>query len=405
MPQRPRNPAGFVRKHPDTAAKRWQGIVKYWDVTEERWRQRAKTFGKPAEAQAWVDAAVMEHRKTPGYRPPTDDTFGEYLNRWLDAQATRGLSPKTLEDYRYMARHAQQRLGAKRLAGLTPWDFQDLYAHMVHEGLSNRTVAYVHAVVRHALRDAVDWGLLPQSPMQKVKGPRSTRRDLQVPTPDEARHIVAATSSHRLFALWATITATGLRRGEALGLKWADIDWDRATLTVSRALSGTGTRRRIGPTKRPRSSRQVALNPWLLDVLRGHRDRQQEEMAFWGGAPTARPEQLNMDLVFTTRSGTWLDPRHVLRDFHRQLDRAGLPHCRIHDLRHAMASEWIAAGVNIQIVSERLGHASIAFTLEVYGHLLPHAQADAAVRMGEAWVGVTTASPRTQGTEATERNQ
>jgi len=65
IPQRPRNPSGFVRKHPDTAAKRWQGIVKYWDVTEERWRQRAKTFGTSAEAQAWVDAAVMEHRKPP----------------------------------------------------------------------------------------------------------------------------------------------------------------------------------------------------------------------------------------------------------------------------------------------------------------------------------------------------
>lgn len=104
MPHRPRNPSGFVRKHPDTASLRWQGVVKYWDVTEERWRPRSKTFGRKAEAQAWVEAALAEHRSTPAYRPPTDETVAQFLARWV-AQLDPGLAPSTRIRYAQNVAH------------------------------------------------------------------------------------------------------------------------------------------------------------------------------------------------------------------------------------------------------------------------------------------------------------
>ena len=100
MPHRPRNPSGFVRKHPDTKTLRWQGIVKYWDAEAQRWRQRSATFRLEAEANEWVDAAKMEHRKTPGYRPSATETFGAYLTRWLDDVAAGRVRDTTLVAYR-----------------------------------------------------------------------------------------------------------------------------------------------------------------------------------------------------------------------------------------------------------------------------------------------------------------
>jgi len=122
MPVRPRNPFGFVRKHPDTSTLRWQGVVKYWDTTDERWRQRSKTFARKAEAQAWVDAALGEHRSATAYRPPTNQTLAAYLQHWLDDAVEGRRRASTADRYRLAVRHIVQRLGSVPLSQLIAQD-------------------------------------------------------------------------------------------------------------------------------------------------------------------------------------------------------------------------------------------------------------------------------------------
>ena len=153
MPRRPRNPSGFVRKHPDTASLRWQGVVKYWDTDEARWRQRSATFGGEAEAKAWVAAAVMEHRKTPGYRPSATETFGAYLARWLNDVAGGRLRDPTLAAYRRYAQPLIRQCGQQRLADITPMDLQSTYAAMRRAGYrrTRRATPWATAVALCAL--------------------------------------------------------------------------------------------------------------------------------------------------------------------------------------------------------------------------------------------------------------
>lgn len=390
MPTRPRNPSGFVRKHPDTQTTRWQGIVKYPDPDKPgKWKQRSAAFARKAEAQQWVDSTLAEHRSTPNYHPPSDVTVGKYMIRWLEGISSR-VRPSTLRSYRQMAQHVIHALGDRPLVSLTPMDLQSLYGRL-GETLSPRTVSYVHAVTRHALQDAEDWNIIPTNPVRKAKPPRGAPKELKIPTPIEAQQWLRAVEGDRLYALWAWLTLTGTRRGEALGLMWQDIDWDKSTVSIRRALTGVGKAKVLGPVKTTQGVRSLAISSHLVNILRTHANQQDMDRL---AQDSTWP---NTGLVFTTRKGAALDPRYVLRRFKQLLAKAGLPTTyRIHDLRHGMASYWLANGVPVKVVSERLGHANVAFTLQVYGHVLPNQQAVAAQTMDEELLGfgVTTASPR-----------
>jgi len=314
-----------------------------------------------------VDETLAEHRKNPAWRPPSDDTFAAFAQRWLESQHAH-VRATTSRSYRQMLAHSTAILGAKPLSHISPLDCQEVASRIVAAGKSPRTAQYALTVLRHALADAVDWGLLPVNPAARVKPPRTPRRELAVPTPDEARALLHAAESHRLYALWAVLATTGMRIAEALALRWADLDDRRRTLTIRRTLSGAGRRKRWDAPKTARGARTVAIDAWLLDVLRPHRQQQRLDRV------AACPFWQDSDLIFTTSRGTWWDPRNVHRAFMALLATAGLPtHYRIRDLRHAMATAWLAAAVNPKVVSERLGHASVAFTMLVYGHVLPTA--------------------------------
>ena len=393
MPNRPRNPSGFVRKHPDTLTTRWQGIVKYPDPDQSgQWKSRSQTFERKAEAQKWVDDTVAEHRQNPQYRPPSDMTLGQYMSRWLDTMAQR-VRPNTLRSYRQMAQHIITGLGDKPLNAVTALDLQRLYSQL-GETHSARTVAYVHTIVRHALQDAEDWNLISRNPARKAHPPHvETQNDRPIPTPQESQKWLKAVEGDRWQALWVWLTLTGTRRGEALGLRWEDIDWTTQTVRIRRTVSGQAAHRQLGPVKTGHGQRSVALSPYLIQVLK-RRQRQQLADHLLAG-----PQWQDTGLVFTTRTGGMLEPRNVFRRFKQLLNKAGLPPgYRIHDLRHAMATHWLSNGVPIKVVSERLGHSSAAFTLQVYGHVLPHQQAEAAEAMEQALLGngVTTRARKRQ---------
>lgn len=385
MPRRPRNPSGFVRERKTKAGRSWQAIVKYPDPDKPGvWQQRSASFERKAEAQAWVDATLTEHRGKPNYRPPSGETLGEYMYRWYAVMQGR-VSPNTMRSYRQMGKHAIDALGGKRLTDLGTLDLQGLCGSLLERGLSVRTVCYVHGVVKQALKDAEDWGLIQSNPARKVKPPRLERRELKIPTPEESAMLLQSTVGLRLYPLWAWLSLTGTRKGEALGLRWSDIDWNAGSATIQRTFGG-----QLGPTKTANSTRTISLAPHLLELLKRRRHDQRLERLAAGSA------WKESGLVFTTRVGTPIGPRNASRDFKLALRQAGLALTyRIHDLRHAMATHWLVSGVPVKVVSERLGHASVAFTLQVYGHVLPGQQAAAAEAMEQdLFSRVTISSPR-----------
>jgi integrase len=378
VPRRSGPKEAYALKPRELPSGHWKGRVVVYDPDTGRRREITRTFPTKTAARQWAEREAVQYRDDPLRRRPTEETVGAYLARWLDIKGTTGLAAKTLASYRQMAQHVVNALGPRPLKAVTPFDVQQFYARLAQDlHLSVRTVRYVHTVFKMACADAVTWGLLAKNPaaQAKVRAPRASDA-LRVPTPQEMTQLLAATQGSRWFPLWAWLVFTGTRLGEALALQWGDIDWAQGTATVQRAISGEGAARVIKEPKTPRGRRTISLGPTLLAILR----EWQAHQARWRDAAGGRWEP--GDWVFTTTTGRLLGQRHVVRAFKQALVRAQLPgDIRVHDLRHAMATQWLSAGINPRVVSERLGHSNVGFTLQVYGHVLPHDEARAAARM------------------------
>lgn len=289
-----------------------------------------------------------------------------FLNRWLAIKA-QTVAPKTIESYREMAAHAMRDLGQRPLKALTMLELQSFYTDLAQRPLSSRTVSYAHTVLKMALNDAVDWELIPHNPAAKIKrrGGKASR-PLRIPTPEEVARLLEASQNTRWYALWAWLATTGTRLGEAIAFQWADINWDQQTATIWQAVSQDAGRRKLKKPK-PDRFRTIALGARLVDILREHQQEQQKEREAAGDAWE------DGGFVFVTRAGRWRSKRHALRAFKAALRAANLPESiRVHDLRHAMATQWLAASINPNVVKDRLGHSTVAFTLQKYGHVLPH---------------------------------
>jgi integrase len=209
--------------------------------------------------------------------------------------------------------------------------------------------------------------------------PRQARGEIQVLTPPQARDFLEASKHDRYYVLFALALTTGMRPSEYLALKWPDIDCRKGTVSVTRTLEPIkGGGWQFADTKRARSRRVIKLQDWVIELLKEHRCTAPEEAA-GSGVPAEA-----VDLIFTNTNGNALNERNlVLRNFQSILERAKLPRIRLYDLRHTAATLALAAGVPAKVVSEQLGHASVAFTLDTYSHVLPHMQ-DAAAAQVEA---------------------
>ena len=276
-------------------------------------------------------------------------------------------------------RHIVPAIGRYRLDKLRPAHLVALYNAKADEGLSGASLRHMHAVIRRALNVAVRWQVIAVNPATLVDTPKAAQHEITPLTAAEARRLIQAAEGDRMQARWLVGLALGLRQGEALGLRWEDVDLDARLLRVRRALQ----RRRGGgliltEPKTQRSKRTIPLPGQLVTALEDHRARQAKERAAAGSL------WRDSGCVFTTPIGTPVDPRNDSREFRKLLARAGLPPVRLHDLRHTAASLLLAQHVPARVVMEILGHSQIALTMNTYSHVAPEVSREAADRMARA---------------------
>lgn len=321
-------------------------------------------------AQAHLNSMLAERDLGRNIRS-SRQTVGQYLDHWLSICARPRPRAKSFRDYvALMARYVCPRLGERRLGELSSVEIQALYGELLNRKLSVRTICYTHAVLFSAMRQAVRWKFLLTNPAEDVHLPRQPRRSFTVFDVKDARQFIAAISGHEYEALFALAITTGMRPSEYLALTWSDLDLERGTVSVSKTLVWRERSWYFEDTKRERSRRMIKLQNWVLALLR----RSSEKASLTGPKPR--------DLVFTSnRGGPIHEAKLVWRHFKPLLVSAGLPNIRLYDLRHTAATLAVTAGVSPKIISEQLGHASVAFTLEVYSHVLPHMQDSAAMKV------------------------
>ncbi len=305
---------------------------------------------------------------------------------WLPVTKSR-VKPSTWDSYRRnLELHVLPVLGHRPLQQITAAVLDRLYADLLERGnhrqkggLSPKTVRYIHATVHKALADAVDAELLARNPAERAKPPRpraSATTSLRFWEPEELARFLEHVAGSRLAALWQLLAMTGMRRGEVLGLRWPDIDFNNARLSVRHTLISIGYAIQDS-TPKTHQARVIDLDHNTLNKLRSHRLRQDAEKDEWGASYRDR------DFVFAREDGSPIHPDSLTQLFEREIARAGLRRIRLHDLRHTHATIALQAGVPVKVISERLGHESPAFTMKQYAHVIPGMQAEAAQQIAE----------------------
>lgn len=264
--------------------------------------------------------------------------------------------------------HLKPALGTVRLKQLRAEQLQRLYAALLKRGLSPKTVRNCHGCLASALNQALRWGLVASNVARQARPPKYVRPEQRTLDPGQIRRLWAAAERTRWAPLLILTCATGLRQGELLGLRWGDVDFERATLAVQRQLQRDKTFREPKASSR----RALALTEGELRLLAEHRARQDALRQAQG----ERWEE--HELLFCTDLGRPLNWRNVTREFKRFLCRADLPDSRFHDLRHSNGTILAAAGIPLKVIQERLGHSDPRTTLGFYGHATPPMGRDAA---------------------------
>jgi integrase len=363
---------GSISKREGPRGVVWYGKFSITDpATGKRSHKRisAKTR-KDCEAKMREAISASESGKV---LPDSKLPLRVFLEQWL-ATVEPNVRPST---YRRYADIAQKRvipdLGNVPLTKLTPMHLQSLYTKHLNAGLSRTTVHHIHAVIHRALGQAMRWGLVDRKISDLVDAPRGPAPDITTWSPDETAEFLSYADRSDLAALWRLALLCGMRRGEILGLRWEDVDLDRATLAVRRTLiRGKGGSWELGQPKTKASRRSIALPDSCVQALQKHRAAQRAERLRLG------PVWEDNEFVFTNRTGGPLHVNSLVAQFGRLTRDSGVPKIRFHDMRHTCATLLLAEGVHPKIVQERLGHSEISMTLNRYSHVTPTMQRQAA---------------------------
>jgi integrase len=312
------------------------------------------------------------------------ETLAQFMRRWLPS-AKASIKPTTYAKYATLAeKYVIPGIGQVRLQKLTPAALNAFYADVLDHGriqhkggLSAATVGHVHGVIRLALSEGVRWRDLASNPALDASPPRKTRPGMKTWSAPEAQSFLRYVADDRLYACYALALGTGMRKGELLGLAWRDINMVDGWINVRQTIVSVDFKIQRSTPKTKAGRRSIALDASMIEILRAHRLRQLKERDLMG-LPAQQPD----DLAFSQPDGSPLHPGLFTDTFDRRVKAAGVSRIRFHDVRHTAASLMLAQGAHPKIVSERLGHASVSITLDLYSHSVPSLQQDAAAKLG-----------------------
>lgn len=354
------------------------------DPATKKERHRWYPAGDTRKGAEKILGDLVKRHHDGDYRAPDRITLGDYLTeRWLPTKRAQ-LRRSTFDSYsRNVENHVVPRIGSIPLQKLTPEDLDEFYARLLVDGklngnkggLSIKTVRYIHTIVRKALADAQRKGSVQRNVADLADAPKlssAPRRPMKVWTAEQLRTFLEGIVDNRMYPAIYLAANTGLRRGEVLGLRWDDIDLDGMRLSVRNTVLNVAYVIEISEVKTNTSRRTVDLEPRTAAVLKAWRKAQLEERVALG----LRPK--DDSLVFADPDGSPIHPDLYSQTFDRLVAASDVPRIRLHDLRHTHATILLKEGVPAKVVSERLGHANVAFTMSVYQHVLPGMQADAA---------------------------
>jgi integrase len=363
------------------------------------WRQRRQArglgFKTRKDAQDEMDRVRVRTREGT-YIAPSTQRFAEFADEWLAAVRVR-LQSSTLESYeRNLRVHIIPAIGGLKLQAIDPARLMGLYADLLASGrksakegqppggLSPRTVRYIATIVRRILADAVEWDRLLRNPADRAKPPSASSAkppEMQVWDAPTLSAFLERVADDRYSPTFLLLATTGMRRGEALGLRWSDVDLEAGRAAIRQTVTAVNHQIVIAPRTKTGKARNIEVDGGTLAALRARRKRQAEERLMIGAG------YQDHDLVFCHPDGCPYHPERFSREFDRRVERFGLPRIRLHDLRHTWATLALSAGVPAKVVSERLGHSSIAITLDIYSHATPAMSSDAAERVAGLILG------------------
>lgn len=382
-----RNSSAAPRKDPTTGT--WWFVVDIGPGPDGN-RRQAKRRGFPTKRAAQDELDRLRHTvATASYVAPKRQTVGDYLcNDWLPA-AISNLEESTWASYRrYLALHVIPRIGGMQLQALDAGALTRLYADLLADGrldgkeggLSPRTVRYIATILHRALKDAVEWGRLVRNPADAARPPRA--RDAKPPvmqtwTGAELEEFLRRGGGNRYQPAWLFLATTGCRRGEAVGLCWTDVDLDSGRVSIRQAITAIDHKVKMGSRTKTAKARVIELDARTVSALRTWKARHAQEKLLMGAG------YQDHGLVFCHPDGRPYHPERFSREFDRMVERLGIRRIRLHDLRHTWASLALQAGVPLKVVSERLGHSTSAVTADIYSHVSPGMQTDAAERVAD----------------------
>ncbi len=314
------------------------------------------------------------------YVDPHKVTVGEFLGQWLEAYAKGNVSGKTFERYQQIVcKDLAPALGSHRLGKLQPMHIQGYYTQALASGrkdgkggLAAKTVIQYHRILRQALQHAVKWRLLAVNPCDLVEPPRAQRKEIRALDSAETASLLRMSQGKRLYYPILLGLSTGMRRGEVCALRWKNVDLNKGLLRVVESLEQTKGGLTFKTPKSAKGRRSIALSRVVVEALHHHKREQAKHRLALG------PVYQDNDLVFPRAGGTPWPPDQVSTLFRDLVRDTPLEWANLHTLRHTHATELLRQGVHPKIVSERLGHSTVALTLDVYSHVTPSMQDDAA---------------------------
>jgi integrase len=373
----------------------WYLIVDIGSGPERR-QTRRRGFPTKKAAQSAL-TGILGALEDQIYVAPKNQTLTDFLTMsWLPA-IEQTVKPGTFESYRRNIRvHVQSRpIGRIQLQKVDARHLNSFYAQMLagdeaHRKLSARSVQYVATILHRAFRDAIRWQAIVRNPADSADPPKSQPKpEMKIWSAAELGKFLAGIADDRLLAAWWLLATTGMRRGEVLGLRWADVDLSAGLLRISRTLITSDVRRKgdsgmsWGTPKTAKGRRSVALDETTVTALKAHRAVQLQERMAIGSLYG------DQDLVVCLADGSPVHPKTLSYTFGRRAQRLGLPKIRLHDLRHTHATLALRAGVHPRVVQERLGHANVGITLDTYSHVDLEMQAAAAALVSALVAGTS----------------